>query len=286
MSSNEIIVGVDGAAPSRTALRWASRQAARRGADLLILLAYQWRLPAAPTILGPELEQTAQDQADLLVADAVAEARAVAPGITARGQAILADPAPALINAAAAGNLLVVGSRGHYGFPAALLGSVSQQVALHAHGPVVVVRGKAEPAEGPVVVGYDGSPTAEEALHTAFEEANLRDHRLTVIHAVTATQPSWPVSLPPLPYDREAVRLAAHTDLQHTLQSWTAKYPDVTVAARTTIGNPARNLIAASHGAQLIVIGTRGHGGFTGLLLGSVGLHLLHHAECPLLIAR
>jgi len=286
MSSNEIIVGVDGAAPSRTALRWASREAARRGAELVVLLAYNWRVPGTPAILGPELEQAAQDQAELVVADAVGEAHAIAPTVSVRGHAVLADPAPALVNAGRDGAMIVVGSRGRHGFPAALVGSVSQQVALHAHGPVVVVRGKAEPAEGAVVVGFDGSPGADEALRAAFEEANLRDRRLTVVKAITTTLPSWPVSLPPLAYDREAVRLAAQADLEHMLESWSAKYPDVTVAARAVIGNPSRVLIAASQGAQLIVVGTRGHGGFAGLLLGSVGLHLLHHAECPLLVAR
>jgi nucleotide-binding universal stress UspA family protein len=286
MSSNEIIVGVDGAAPSRTALRWASRAAARRGAELVVLLAYHWRIPGAPAVLGPDLEQAAQDQADLIVTDAVAEARAVAPSVAVRGHVVLGDPAPALINAGLDGALIVLGSRGQYGFPAALLGSVSQQVALHARGPVVIVRGKAEPAEGSVVVGFDGSPGADEALRTAFEEASRRDQRLTVVQAITTTLPSWPVSLPPLAYDREAVRLAAQSDLEHTLASWTEKYPEVTVAARAVIGNPSRVLIAASQGAQLIVVGTRGHGGFAGLLLGSVGLHLLHHAECPMLVAR
>ncbi len=289
MSSNEIIVGVDGAAPSRTALRWAARHAARHGADLIVLLAYHWRIPAAPTILGPDLEQAAQEQAEQVVADAVAEARTLAPGLTVRGHTVLGDPAPALIHAGRDGALIVVGSRGQHGFPAALLGSVSQQVALHAHGPVAVVRGPTEPApdpHGPIVVGYDGSPDADEALRAGFEEATLRDHQLTVLQAITTTLPSWPVSLPPLTYNQQAVRLAAQTDLEHTLTAWTNKYPDVTVTTHAVIGNPARALITASQAAQLLIIGTRGHGGFTGLLLGSVGLHLLHHAACPLLVAR
>src|SRR5690349_13652768 len=185
MSSNEIVVGVDGAAPSRTALRWASLEAARREADLVVLLAYHWRVPGAPTLMSPELEKAAQDQAELVVAEAVAEARGIAPNIAVRGQAVLDGPATALINAGRDGALVVVGNRGQHGFTAALLGSVSQQVALHAHGPVVVVRGTAEPAEGPVVVGFDGSPGAEEALRTAFDEAGLRDQRLTVVQALT-----------------------------------------------------------------------------------------------------
>jgi len=286
MSSNEIVVGVDAAAPSRTALRWASLEAARRDAELVVLLAYHWRVPGASTMMSPELERAAQDQAELVVAEAVAEARAIAPNIPVRGQAVLDGAATALINAGRNGALVVVGSRGHHGFGAALLGSVSQQVALHAQGPVVVVRGKAEPAEGPVVVGFDGSSGADEALRTAFDEASLRDHRLTVVQALTTTMPSMPVTLPPLTYNRETIRMAAQSDLEHALAPWKAKYPEITVAARVALGNPSRALIAASQGAQLIVVGTRGHGGFAGLLLGSVGLHLLHHAECPLLVAR
>jgi nucleotide-binding universal stress UspA family protein len=190
-----------------------------------VLLANHWRIPGAPAILGPELEQAAQDQADLAIAEAVAEARAVAPTVAVRGHAVLGDPAPALMSAGFDGGLIVVGSRGQSGFPAALLGPVSQQVALHAHGPVVVVRGKTEPAEGPVVAGFDGSPGADEALRTAFEAASLRGGRLTVVQAVTATLPSWPVSLPPLAYDRDAVRLATQAELEHALAPWTEKVP-------------------------------------------------------------
>jgi nucleotide-binding universal stress UspA family protein len=146
MSSNDVIVGVDGAAQSRTALRWASREAARRGAELLVLLAYHWRIPGAPAILGPEL----------------------------------------------------------------------------------------------------------------VEAASLRGGRLTVVQAVTATLPSWSVSLPPLAYDRDAVRLATQAELEHALTPWTEKLPDVTVAARPVIGNPSRVLVGASQGAQLMVVGTRG----------------------------
>jgi nucleotide-binding universal stress UspA family protein len=276
MSSIEIIVGVDGAAPSRAAQRWAAREAARREAELVVLHAYHWPVPGAHAILGAELEQAAQDQAELVVADAVAEARAIAPTVTVRGQAVLGDPAVALLNAGRDGALVVVGSRGQHGYSVALLGSVSQQVVLRAHGPVAVVRARSGPAEGPVVVGFDGSPGPDEALRTAFEEASHRDRRLTVVQAITMRMPSWPVTLPPRVHDRETVRMAAQSDLEQALAPWRTKYPEVTVAARVVIGNPSRALIAASQGAQLVVVGTRGHGGFAGL----------HHAACPLLVAR
>jgi nucleotide-binding universal stress UspA family protein len=250
-----------------------------------VVFAYHWRVPGASFAIAAELEQAAQDRADLVIQDAVAEARSIAPEVPVNGHAILGDAAPVLLSAARDGALVVVGTRGRHGFSAALLGSVSQQVALHAYGPVAVIRGQ-DADNGPVVVGYDGSAGSDEALRVAFEEASLRERRLTVIQAFTPALPSWPVSLPPLSYDREAVRIVTQSELEQTLALWRQKYPDVNVTAGVVTGNPANALVAASDGADLIVVGTRGHGGFAGLLLGSVGLHLLHHAECPLLIAR
>ena len=110
--------------------------------------------------------------------------------------------------------------------------------------------------------------------------------RLTVLQAFAPAMPSWPVGLPPLSYDRQAVRAVMQSELEQTLAPWQAKYPDVRVTAGVVAGNPANALVAAAKGADLIVIGTHGRGGFAGLLLGSVGLHLLQHAECSLLIVR
>jgi nucleotide-binding universal stress UspA family protein len=285
MSPNEIVVGVDGAAPSRTALRWAATEAARRNTGLHVVFAYHWQVPGASIAVSAELEQAAEDIAGLVVQDAVAEARATAPGIAVRGHAILGDAAAVLLSAARPSALLVVGTRGRHGFSATLLGSISQQVTLHANGPVAIIRDQATNA-GRVIVGYDGSAGSDEALRVAFEEANLRNCPLTVIQAFAPALPSWPVALPPVSYDHDRVRVAMQSDLQHTLSPWPAKYPDVEVTAGVVTGSPAKVLIDASKDADLVVIGSRGHGGFAGLLLGSVGLHLLHRAECPLLIAR
>lgn len=90
----------------------------------------------------------------------------------------------------------------------------------------------------------------------------------------------------PYAEDREERRTAEHNILLDGIAQWKDKYSDVPVEAVVVDGHPAKVLAGASATAQLVVVGTRGHGGFAGLLLGSVGLQLLHHADCPVLIAR
>jgi len=76
------------------------------------------------------------------------------------------------------------------------------------------------------------------------------------------------------------------SDLFDDIAPWREKYPDVSVRTVAVDGHTADVLIGLSSSSQLVVVGTRGHGGFAGLLLGSVGLQLLHHADCPVLVAR
>jgi len=136
-----VVVGVDGSEGSRRALRWAATEAAARN-DALELV-HVWERPQAYAPLGlgaypidPEpIEEAAKDFLGRLVA----EARELAPGIEVRGQLVEGAPASALLEAARTADLLVVGSRGHGGFTALLLGSVSQQVVHHAPCPVVIV---------------------------------------------------------------------------------------------------------------------------------------------------
>jgi nucleotide-binding universal stress UspA family protein len=157
------------------------------------------------------------------------------------------------------------------------MGSVSQQVATHARVPVVVVRGHAAPG-GPVVVGVDGSPSTDAALGLAFDAAAARG---THVVAIRAYVPPSPAVLP-----HSAVEAAVREMLAGSLAGWQDKYPSVRLESHLVVGRAAKVLVGASHTAQLVVVGSRGHGGFTGLLLGSVGQQLMHHAECPVLIAH
>jgi nucleotide-binding universal stress UspA family protein len=286
MNTTEVIVGVDSSAPARSALRWAAAEAGRRGARLRVLHAYLGPWPDA-AYLPEQAENYAREESAALVADATARAHSLAPDIDVKGGSAHGTGAGLLLAEARPDDLIVVGSRGHSGFAAALLGSTSQQVAMHAHGAVAVVRGRADTAAGPVVVGVDGSPAAEHVLSVAFEEAAARDCGLTAVRVFHPATPAWPVGVPgPLAYNPATVRTALEQELEQTLRPWADKYPDVPVEQVVSGGDAAHVLVENSRSAQLVLVGSRGHGGFTGLLLGSVGLHLIHHADCPVLIAR
>lgn len=287
MDTARIVVGVDGSQASTAAVRWAAAEAWLREADLEVLMAYQSTAPRLRFGTSAAFQRAADERAAGIVDDAVSEAKSITPHTPIRGNAVIGYPAQVLLKAARGADLVVVGSRGRGGFGGLLLGSVSAQVATHASCSVVVVRGRANTAIGPVVVGVDDSPSAQAALGLAFAEAALR--RQATLEAVTAYPPPvpmWTGGPPPPPYDPDHVDDLLRRELDRQLLDWRDKYPDVTVEAHVVSGGAASVLVERSHRAQLVVVGARSRGGFDGLLLGSVGLHLLHHADCPVLIAR
>jgi len=286
MGSNEIVVGVDGSEVSLAATRWAAREAGLRGVPLRIVLAFEYAWPRADFVGTPPGEQEAREHADQLLAAAVAEARAAAPDVDITSQAIRGKPAATLIDTAALSDLLVLGSRGHGGFVNLLLGSISQQVATHANAPVAVIRGDNDHTGGPVVVGVDGSESTAHTLEIAFQEAAARGATLTAIKAYELPVVWSGYGIGPQTFDVAEIEAAEHKFLDDAVAPWRDKYPSVHVETLVARGTAAETLIGVSKTAELVVVGTRGHGGFAGLLLGSVGQQLLHYAHSPVLIVR
>jgi nucleotide-binding universal stress UspA family protein len=285
MRSLELVVGVDGSPENGQAVEWAANDATRQGTPLLILHAYSLTDIDAPTPLGAPVARDARANAEAVVADNVARLRKIAPEVEVRGQVVCGSAMHALVDSSASGATVVLGNRGRGGFASLLLGSVSQNVALHAHGPVVVVRGRPDP-QGPVVVGVDGSLECQEALRLAFDQAAARATGVVAVRAYRASGPSFSHNGSVLvedPDERRATELAA---LDADLAAWAAKYPHIGIDRVVAKGHPRLLLTEYSARACLVVVGNRGLGGLSGLLLGSVGLHLLHHADCPVLIAR
>jgi nucleotide-binding universal stress UspA family protein len=286
MRNADIVVGIDGSAESKKALRWAAAEARRQDARLSIVTAYPpiWPLEAFGDLAGQP--DHAQQWFTEIVDNAVAETRALTPGVDVTGAAVLGQPAPMLLDAGRNAAMIVVGSRGHGGFANLLLGSVSQQVATHATGPVVVVRGRADAPGDPIVVGVDDSPSAQRALELAFEQAQRRGCPLRAVRGYALPIPRRGGDTPLMLYDRNAVRDAAAEDLNTALAPWRQKYPTVEVQTLLGPGSAAKTLVELSGEAGLLIVGSRGHGAIVGTLLGSVGLQLLHHADCPVMIVH
>jgi nucleotide-binding universal stress UspA family protein len=291
---SRIIVGVDGSEQSQAALGWALGQAELVGADLV--LAHTWNPDsyATPAMAGvvpdmiqagalnDEAEELAQAWLDDLVAATVARTTASVSGVLASG-----SPAGHILDLSAEATMVVVGNRGRGGLRSAVLGSTSQQIAHHAQCPVVVVRDSAAAAANQVVVGVDGSPASLVALREAFAQAKLRGASLLMVHA-WSTSFAGTLGISGQYFDR--VR-ASEVDegwalLNQSLAELQATDQSVEIIERLEQGSPAAAIIEASKEAVLTVVGSRGRGGFAGLVLGSVSGSVLAHADSAVMVIR
>lgn len=282
-----VVVGVDGSAAALDAVRVAVREAEYRQRPLRVVHAFIWPLTGAPLTPVPGAPVTAglRNQAEQYVTEAVEQARKIAPDLRITGVVVDGAPTPVLVEEARGAVLTVLGHRGLGGFAGLLLGSVTVQVAARAQSPVMVVRGEAR-ADGPVVVGVDGSELSTKAVAFAFEEADRRDATLVAVHAWLFPTPVGPGDILPLVYDLDAAEGEEERTLAESIAGFADRYPQVPVRHRVVRGSPGRVLVEASKRAQLVVVGAHGRGAFGGLLLGSVSHAVLHHGHSPLVIVR
>jgi nucleotide-binding universal stress UspA family protein len=287
---NRIVVGVDGSEEARVALRWALHEARFRGAELMV--AHVWQpldLVVPPgTLSDPALDfqSDLETGASRVLDAAMVELGDDIEGIDVRTQ-LLDDGSVAgrLVDAATGAELLVVGSRGWGGVRGRLLGSVSQQCAHHTRCPLVILRRGAAAhgdSRNTIVVGVDGSPNSEAALHWALAEAERRGADVLALHAWSIPPTASIGYVPPTPFG--AIRQAATACLEEVVRRASGPHPGVRCEQVVAEGAAGQALVDAAQGASLLVVGTRGRGGFAGLLLGSVSQQCAHHAPCPIVI--
>ncbi|OLL76913.1 Universal stress protein family [Pseudonocardia sp. Ae168_Ps1] len=279
-----VVVGIDGSASARDAVRWAAAEAVARRVRLRLVAVYTPLPPGHRHDMGLGPAYRAQVVGTLQ--EALTGAAALVSGIDVdlESEIRAGYPADVLTEESRGASLTVVGSRGLGGFSGLLVGSVAVAVAAHGGSPVLVVRGERAPDAGlPVVLGVDGSPAGEAAVGPAFEQASRRSVPLRAVHAWSdvVLDPAVAVLI-----DAAALEAEEREVLAERLAGWSEKYPDVDVQRIVVRDRPAHALIAESAGAGLVVVGSRGRGGLAGLLLGSVGQALLRHADCPVLVAR
>ena len=279
-----IVVGVDGSTGAADALHWAVAEGARRRSAVEAVLCWTYldqRHPAgSPAPFDPAYGTDAAAAAlDAIVLDALGE------GAGCVRSAVVNDHAgPGLIERTGPDDLLVVGARGLGAVRGAVLGSVSAYCLRHARGPVAVIRPGVTPAvaaRGRVVVGVDGSEDAVRALSWAAEEARLRDATLVVVHA-------WSLPAIAVPYiaDPAPIRDAAGELVEAALSGAGVDAATEDVQVCVVTGSPAAAVLEMAEHADLVVVGSRGRGGFRGLLLGSVSHQVATHASCPVVVVR
>lgn len=277
-----VVVGADGSEHGVAALRWAADTAVAYGLPLTVLHARP-DAAAEPVLLS---EPTG------VLADSVAVARERQPGLEIRALQMPDAPVQSLLTAGEEADVLVLGSRGVEGFRGLLLGSTTMHVAPYAQCPVVVVHSGLEggvPFErladypgnpGQVVLGYDGSPASNRAAAFAFRHAEAIGCGVVAV-SVEAGRGEPETE----PIDPENATPGSDTSAFHSPVIVTASaFPDVPVSFVAGTGRPAEVLLSQAVGAELLVVGSRGSGGFSGLIVGSVTQKVLAHADCPVAV--
>ncbi|WP_405358841.1 universal stress protein [Kitasatospora sp. NBC_00085] len=271
-----IVLGVDARGPGRLATAWACDEAARR--ELPLLLVNALPQPGAD-LRGFEkrYREELRNDGRQMLDKAAAFAGERHPGLEVNSTLTDGDPGRVLCRESRHAELVVLGSR-RLSRTEELLStySVAVPVGAQAACPVVVVREPEHITQDPpyLVVGVDGSPSSAAAVDVAFDLAARRGAALRAIWV-------WQSQLIARVDEHAAVRTLRRL-LTETTAGHADRYPDVRLTHEVILGHPVEELAKASEHALAVVVGRRGHGGFTGMRLGSVPHGLLHHAHCPI----
>lgn len=279
-ANGNIVVGIDGSPGSAHALRWAIAWSRRRGGGR-VQAVMAWHYPAL--LLLPSPFGQGVPPADAMTdATRTAMATVIDPivaetGVEVEQMVVEGAAAPVLTEAAESARLLVLGSRGLGRAAAVLRGSVSRRVVASAPCPVAVVPDDAPvEAQGPIVVGVDGSPNSLDALRWAASAGD------GPIHAILAYEfPLGPeYELPGVSVDDP--QAVAQKVVEQSVADALGDRADVTCTA--VVGDPREVLTTAVPGASLIVVGARGATGIPGLVAGSVTTSIVAHAPLPVVV--
>jgi nucleotide-binding universal stress UspA family protein len=280
-----ILVAVDGSPESDAALRWAAAEAVMRAAPVTLVHVIAPVVVTWPVgYLQASYDQSQEDNARHVIELALKIARDATGGsdlniqTEVRHGGVLTE----LVHASSGAAMTVVGSRGFGAIAGSVLGSISRGLLHYGHGPVAVIRPEGQVApSAPVLLGIDGSPASEPATALAFDEASRRGVGLVALHAWSDVGVFPPQEEAWREYEKEGLEVLAER-----LAGWQEQYPDVTVTRRIVRDRPARRLLDEAAHAQLVVLGSRGRGGFSRMLLGSVSTAVAEASTTPVIVVR
>ncbi len=290
-SRGEVVVGVDDSDEARAAAAWAAAEAARRGTGLVLVSAYSVpnRGLLAYDVLSDDYVTTLQAEHQKLHREIAADLLAAHPELPVVSTVENGHPVDVLLGRSAGAALLVVSTRERGRFRRAIGGSVALALAGHATVPVAVIRpGTADPRTGPVVVGVDGSANSRAAVAVAFEIAASRDAELVALHAWhdDMTFDVDERGLIGADVGDDALLQIERALVSEELAGHAERYPDVVVRPAVRKGDAGAELLDLAADASLLVVGSRGRGGFKGALLGSTSQELILHADAPVVVVR
>lgn len=285
-----ILVGIDGSEAGKCALSWAADEARRRNCPLNIVTAYTIPVFAASSMDAGYAtldDDVIREGAEEVLREAIHAADLSRLDVRQRIES--GDPSGVLLDLSEDADLVVVGTRGRGGFVGRMLGSVSSALPAHAKCPTVVVpQCVAEvPADAPqrrdvVVVGVDGSDRARHAVLVAAERAQQRGVPLRVVCGIPPV--SGALAWMPATVDQEALVADIEVQLGNGKRWLQSHFPELTIETEAVSGPPIEMLLEESERSRLTVVGTRGRGGFAGMLLGSTSQGVLHHARGPVMV--
>src|SRR5690606_14756486 len=280
-----VVAGGDGSEASLRAVRWAAAHAAGEGTDLRLVHAIGSAefFPGGAIAPSTELFGLLEQESNALLDQARTAALEIVPHLKITQSSTTEPAVLALIAESGAARCVVLGGSGRGALAGVLLGSTTLTLSAHAQCPVVAVRGRDRP-HAPVVVGVDGSELSNLALGCAFAQAARRNVPLVAVHAChhgDSHRPRTEQGQASEPQEADERRV-----LDRWLDRWAGLYPQVDVEPVVVRARPRECLIERSAEASVLVVGSRGRGGFTGLLVGSTSHAMLHYAECPVMVVR
>ncbi|MCE1179023.1 MAG: universal stress protein [Micrococcales bacterium] len=280
---DRVVIGTDGSQVAHQALRWGGRWAAERGLGVTVVRSHSlsmYTYMGAPAAQHAEFHEEELARQELWDAEAVL--REAHPDLDVQIVLHAGSPAGELVAASADAALTVIGSRGRSPLAGTLLGGTTDTVITHGNGPIAVVPAEHANPEGPIVVGVDDEDSALHALRYAADVAAEAASPVPVL--ALGVWPRNPISGAATfePDKDEAAML--HQSVLRIVAPVREEYPSVEFHVEGVVGDPAHELARKSELASVIVVGSRGRGGFRGLLLGSTSRKTVSLARCPTIV--
>ncbi|WP_072691637.1 universal stress protein [Rhodococcus marinonascens] len=289
--NRSVVVGVDGSESAMRAAVWAAAVAHRRSVKLRLAHALSnpvYHYSEAAPLFQAEFAEEVERSAHEILDRAERRVRSEFPEVTVSSGTYPGPAGLALTRLSRHAPMVAVGSTGTGTVGSLVTGSTVARVLHRAGCPVTVIRSGTPspvPDNRPVVVGVDGSELSSLAIAEAVDFATTFDVPLLAVHGwgigdITGRYSALTMTNSSVVEDEQSVLMAEN------LAGWRENDPDLQLTTVIERANPSELILKYAHDAQLVVVGSHGHGRLVGALLGSTSQNLLHHVTCPIMICR